>query len=181
MAGGGAGGGGDSSSASAVARVTPAEAAARLTTMRIAFVDDEKANCRLGMRMLGILGVPRDHVTVLVDGTSRGSPVLAWSLYAFRLLLTHGGVRLWRRSGMEASEFMAAGTPVDVMLLDVRMPGKSGLDAVCEQATRPRYPIIAMTGHVDIEALDDFQYVWEAALGRLFCLCLCTVIVLHVG
>ena len=36
--------------------------------MRVVFVDDEAANCRLGVRMLGRIGVPDANVTVLRDG-----------------------------------------------------------------------------------------------------------------
>jgi hypothetical protein len=36
--------------------------------IHIVFVDDEPANCRLGLRMLQRLGVPRDAVTVLDSG-----------------------------------------------------------------------------------------------------------------
>ena len=37
-------------------------------SMRIAFVEDELANQRLGLRMLAKLGVKPEHVTVLADG-----------------------------------------------------------------------------------------------------------------
>ena len=53
---------------------------------------------------------------------------------------------------------MKQGADVDVMLLDIRMPGKSGLEAVLEASPRPKYPIIAMTGHVDTDAQSDFRY-----------------------
>ncbi len=60
--------------------------------------------------------------------------------------------------GVEAAKFIASGADVDVMLLDIRMPGKSGLDVLREAVPRPRYPIVAMTTHVDSEALSDFRY-----------------------
>ena len=62
-------------------------------------------------------------------------------------------------AGLEASDFIARGVHVDVMLLDIRMPGKSGLDVVRDVANRPPYPIVAMTGHVDVEAQDEFRCV----------------------
>ena len=43
-------------------------AASPLAAITVAFVDDEQANCRLGVRMLARLGVPASHVTVLKDG-----------------------------------------------------------------------------------------------------------------
>jgi hypothetical protein len=36
--------------------------------MRVVFVDDEAANCRLGLRMLLKLGIQRDNVTLLTNG-----------------------------------------------------------------------------------------------------------------
>ena len=48
---------------------------------------------------------------------------------------------------------------MDVMLLDIRMPGKSGVDVVRElQGRMPPFPIVAMTGHVDTDAQDEFRY-----------------------
>ena len=45
------------------------------------------------------------------------------------------------------------------MLLDIRMPGKTGLDVVKEvQNSLPPYPIVAMTGHVDADAQQEFRY-----------------------
>jgi hypothetical protein len=46
------------------------EAHARVAGLRVAFVDDEEANCRLGIRMLGRLGISRANVVVLRDGAS---------------------------------------------------------------------------------------------------------------
>ncbi len=63
-----------------------------LSTFRVCFVDDESANCRLGLRMLARLGVPSQNIIVLADGN-------------------------------EAYDFMKRGVEVDVMLLDIRMPG----------------------------------------------------------
>ena len=41
-----------------------------ISQFRVVFVDDEAANCRLGVRLLGRLGIPAENVTVLTDGTS---------------------------------------------------------------------------------------------------------------
>ena len=45
------------------------------------------------------------------------------------------------------------------MLLDIRMPGKSGLEVMRDADPMPPYPVIAMTGHVDAEALAEFRCV----------------------
>lgn len=39
-------------------------------SLSVLFVDDESANCRIGMRTLKNLGVPPDRITVLNDGTA---------------------------------------------------------------------------------------------------------------
>ena len=50
----------------------------RRSTLRIAFVDDETSNVRLGLRMLGRLGVNvTDNVTVLTDGEESLHPAAA--------------------------------------------------------------------------------------------------------
>jgi hypothetical protein len=48
------------------------QAAASVAHMRVALVDDEEANRRLGLRMLARLGIPATHVVALQDG-ARGS------------------------------------------------------------------------------------------------------------
>ncbi len=60
--------------------------------------------------------------------------------------------------GNEASAFLASNVPVDVMVLDIRMPGKTGLEVMRDLTSRPPYPIYAMTGHVDADAQADFKY-----------------------
>ncbi len=60
-------------------------------------------------------------------------------------------------TGLEAAEFVASGVTVDVMLLDIRMPGKSGLEVLLEADPKPVYPVFAMTSHVDGEALAEFR------------------------
>ncbi len=59
--------------------------------------------------------------------------------------------------GAAASEFIASGVTVDVMLLDIRMPGKNGVEVVKNAVPLPPYPIVTMTGHVDAEALEQFR------------------------
>ena len=41
-----------------------------MSEFRVAFVDDEPANTRLGLRFLTKLGISSDNVIVLKDGTS---------------------------------------------------------------------------------------------------------------
>ncbi len=44
---------------------------------------------------------------------------------------------------MEALEFIEAGAPADIMLLDIRMPVKSGTDVMRECARAlPTYPVV---------------------------------------
>ena len=66
-------------------------------------------------------------------------------------------MRLPCGSGEEASNFLMGEQVVDVMLLDIRMPGRSGLDVVRELSDGPPFPIVAMTGHVDSDAQDEFR------------------------
>ena len=42
-----------------------------MSSRRVVFVDDEPANCRLGLRMLSKLGIPRENITVLANGAWR--------------------------------------------------------------------------------------------------------------
>ena len=39
-----------------------------LTSLRVVFVDDEAANCRLGLRMLTKAGVTKDNIVFLSNG-----------------------------------------------------------------------------------------------------------------
>ena len=49
------------------------------------------------------------------------------------------------------------------MLLDIRMPGMHGVDVMRCAAQAPPYPVVAMTGHVDADAQEEFKYVVPAA------------------
>jgi len=57
------------------------------------------------------------------------------------------------QSGHEALALVRAGQPFDVALLDVRMPGPSGLD-VCRTLSSacPELPVVLMTGFGDMDA-----------------------------
>ena len=64
-------------------------------------------------------------------------------------------------AGVAASEFLDSNQPADLMLLDIQMPGKTGLEVVrdAERGGRLRLPIVAMTGHVDVDAQEEFRCV----------------------
>ena len=54
-------------------------------------------------------------------------------------------------SGNEALSFLAH-TPVDVVVLDVRMPGMDGIQALMEiKKTNPLTEVIMLTGHASLE------------------------------
>lgn len=55
------------------------------------------------------------------------------------------------KSGNEALSFLAH-TPVDVVVLDVRMPGMDGIQALMEiKKTNPLIEVIMLTGHASLE------------------------------
>ncbi len=49
--------------------------------------------------------------------------------------------------------------PAHIMLLDIHLPGLSGLEVMkLPGLPKPNiYPVFAMTGHVDPDALEDFR------------------------
>ena len=70
-------------------------------------------------------------------------------------------------SGAEALEMLAA-TEADVVVLDVRMPGMSGLDTLREiKGRHPLVEVIMLTGHVSVEVaiegmeLGAFDYLMK--------------------
>ena len=76
-----------------------------------------------------------------------------------KLLTRHGLEVLTASSGDVALEILSA-TRVDVVLLDLKMPGKSGVDVL--QAMRDRKDdtaVIILTGHASLDAaLDIMQF-----------------------
>ncbi len=48
---------------------TTATASSTFATLRVAFVEDEIPNCRLGLRLLTRLGLKSENITLLHDGT----------------------------------------------------------------------------------------------------------------
>jgi CheY-like chemotaxis protein len=62
-------------------------------------------------------------------------------------------------TGTEAAAFIQSpSVAVDIMLLDIRMPGVHGVDVMRQAQSPPPYPVIAMTGHVDAEAQEEFRW-----------------------
>jgi CheY-like chemotaxis protein len=63
-------------------------------------------------------------------------------------------------SRVESSpDVVAEPAQADLMFLDIRMPGKSGLDVMKELGQALPFPIIAMTGNVDKDSVDEYKCV----------------------
>jgi len=77
-------------------------------------------------------------------------------------------------SGYQALEFLAS-HPVDVIILDVKMPGMDGIEALREiKKKNPLVEVIMLTGHASVESgiqgmqLGAFDYVMKpVALDEL--------------
>lgn len=55
-----------------------------------------------------------------------------------------------------ALDYLATGAEVDLVLTDIRMPGKSGLDLLEEATAKfPATPVALMTGHADLHSTVD--------------------------
>jgi CheY-like chemotaxis protein len=65
--------------------------------------------------------------------------------------------------GVAAQAFISSGEHVDAMLLDIMMPGMSGLEVLATASPFPVYPVVAMTGHADAESQDGFRYLSHGA------------------
>ncbi len=63
---------------------------------------------------------------------------------------------------------MPAPVCVDVMFLDIRMPGKSGIEVMQELGHTPPCPVIAMTGNVDVDSVQLYRYVYPLKLCILY-------------
>ena len=44
-----------------------------------------------------------------------------------------------------------------VMLLDIRMPGMSGMEVLREYGKAPPFPVVAMTGNVDVDSVAAYR------------------------
>src|SRR5881409_2522656 len=88
--------------------------------IRILLLDDSPVDAELARRALRGLGTPPGPAEV-----------------------THTGDWAQARRHLEAGEF-------DLMLLDFKLPGLSGLDILHQLRGRPHPPVIMMTGQEDI-------------------------------
>lgn len=69
-----------------------------------------------------------------------------------RRLKLRGLETLSASSGVQALDMLAE-RPMDVVILDVRMPGMDGIQAIKEiKARHPLLEVIMLTGHADLEA-----------------------------
>lgn len=118
------------------------------------------------------LGPERKHVVLVVEDEVLIRVILADSL-------RHAGYSvLEAATGDEALVLLASGIPCDLVVSDVRMPGKTDGQALLRQTKvdHPYLPVILVSGHLlsfDIENADaffskpyDFSKV-VAAVGRL--------------
>ena len=88
----------------------------------------------------------RDVSVLIVDDEERFRTTLA------KLLGAHGLTVRTAGSGAEALAALAA-EPCQVALLDVKMPGMSGIEALAEIKRRaPEVEVIILTGHASVDA-----------------------------
>jgi len=81
-------------------------------------------------------------------------------LYLNRILLDTGGGIITARSGLEAIEIIRKTPDIDVILLDMQMPGMNGIEATKEiRKIRKNLPIIAQTAFI---FEDDKDIIIEA-------------------
>lgn len=86
------------------------------------------------------------HVLV-VDDEDRFRQLMAKLFAAKGITATTAG------TGTEALERLRRGECYDVVVLDIKMPGPSGLDILPDiRALAPRSQVIILTGHGDIQA-----------------------------
>jgi DNA-binding response OmpR family regulator len=67
-------------------------------------------------------------------------------------VLRRRGLQVEIRSDADGAIDAVRQQPFDVILLDVKMPGKSGMEALAElHRMRPELPVILLTGHFAVE------------------------------
>lgn len=90
-----------------------------------------------------------DPIILLVDDEERFLRTLS------RRLVERNLTVLTASNGMEALDIIR-GTPVGVVVLDIRMPGMDGLETLAElRKIRPETQVILLTGHASIDAATD--------------------------
>ena len=68
--------------------------------------------------------------------------------WAFTQLLQPEGYRVFAAASAEEGLELAAKESPDLLILDIRLPGKSGLDALPEfKQQQPDLPVLVMTAH----------------------------------
>ncbi|MEW5912808.1 MAG: response regulator [Thermodesulfobacteriota bacterium] len=90
-------------------------------------------------------GTEKIRVLVVDDERDFAAPLV-------RRLKLRGLETLSASSGAQALDMLAE-RPMDVVILDVRMPGMDGIQAIKEiKARHPLLEVIMLTGHADLEA-----------------------------
>lgn len=138
----------------------PVEPVVNFTELRVAVVDDEPPNQRVAMRFLRLLSVPAGNITILHDGASAidvlrdAAPPADTSGGSSSDMSVAGRSQEQSRSSRSS---VVGG--LDVMLLDIRMPGKTGIDVMQEFGRACGIPVIAMTGNVDTDSVALYRCV----------------------
>src|SRR4030095_4107790 len=95
-----------------------------------------------GLRRRSRMAVTRELLVVDDDDALRGM---------LRELFQDEGYRVWDAPTAEAARGLPRAHEVDAVLLDVNMPGKSGIDLVGElRSVRPDTPVVLMTAFASV-------------------------------
>lgn len=139
-------------------RVGSADVVVDISSLQFLFVDDEAPNRRIGSRYLSQLKVPPAQITLLSDGMlSAPCPVM---LFKF-IRSTSSGSPVCNISGPSALEFLSNPSnreSVDVVFLDIMLPGLSGIQVLEQLTSRPsECVIIACTGSVEASTIVELR------------------------
>jgi DNA-binding NtrC family response regulator len=100
------------------------------------------------------LSIKEDYVTdaniLLVDDDAQFIAIMKKRLTMRRMEVFHAG------SGEEAMQKLAAHGEIEVVILDVKLPGKSGIEML--QLIKQQFPlveVIMLTGHATVESAID--------------------------